>query len=385
MASFSGDSGDNSILGTAGADSFDLSLGGEDSAQGGAGDDVFSMGATLDAGDRIDGGEGDESGGDAIVLAGDYSAGLVLTDATFTSIRILETLAGHHYDLTLADANIADSGEFSETQLIVEARGSTRLDDRAETAGSIFFQPHVNSCTFLGGKGDDAWSAAVAMHARDSFHGGAGFDTVLLYGSQRFTAGNLFNVEEIRAIFGADRTIRIVDANVAAGMTLRMDGSEMSGLLTFNGSAERDGRLEILGGSLGDRLTAGRGGDTISGFAGDDTLIGGAGGDQLSGGSGADQFVYRSTAESGQAADLIGDLDVADIIDLSAIDANAGKAGNQAFHLVGHFTGNGGQLVLSYKAKTDITTLAGDVNGDGKADISIHISGDHTDFTGIVL
>jgi hypothetical protein len=34
-------------------------------------------------------------------------------------------------------------------------------------------------------------------------------------------------------------------------------------------------------------------------------------------------------------------------IDLSAIDANSTKAGNQAFHMVDHFTGHAGELRVS--------------------------------------
>jgi hypothetical protein len=59
----------------------------------------------------------------------------------------------------------------------------------------------------------------------------------------------------------------------------------------------------------------------------------------MTGGAGADIFRYTSTAESGTTAgtrDTITDFQVGiDIIDVSAIDANTGVGGNQAFTFIG--------------------------------------------------
>jgi hypothetical protein len=74
-----------------------------------------------------------------------------------------------------------------------------------------------------------------------------------------------------------------------------------------------------------------------------------------------------------------------DTIDLSAIDADATTAGDQAFHLVSAFTHHGGELVVSYNAARHLTQLSGDVDGDGVADLFIEATGNHSDFSHFLL
>ena len=64
------------------------------------------------------------------------------------------------------------------------------------------------------------------------------------------------------------------------------------------------------------------------------------------------------------------------------LDADAGTAGDQAFHLVGAFTGAAAELVLSYDAVARVTTLLLDVNGDSLADFELTLSGRHEAVTG---
>ena len=70
---------------------------------------------------------------------------------------------------------------------------------------------------------------------------------------------------------------------------------------------------------------------------------------------------------------------------LAAIDADTGAAGDQAFHLVGAFSGAAGELVVVYNAASGRTLIQGDVDGDGQADLSIAVQGDHHDFTNFAL
>ena len=65
----------------------------------------------------------------------------------------------------------------------------------------------------------------------------------------------------------------------------------------------------------------------------------------------------------------------ADQIDLSAIDADEGTAGDQAFTWVGNagFTGSAGELSYAIAQKT--TIVSGDIDGDGLADFSLRLSG----------
>jgi len=122
--------------------------------------------------------------------------------------------------------------------------------------------------------------------------------------------------------------------------------------------------------------------NVIVGNSGQNKITGGAGADTLTGGSNTDTFIYTALADStATASDLITDLtDSSDKIDFSKIDGNSAKAGVQGFKIVDAFSHQAGELVLDYNGSTKITSLMLDVNGDGKADMLIRLSGDHEDF-----
>ena len=112
--------------------------------------------------------------------------------------------------------------------------------------------------------------------------------------------------------------------------------------------------IENISGSQGnDGLAGNAGANVLQGWNGNDVLVGAGGTDTLSGGAGADRFVYSATTDSvfGANADVITDFSHAQVdrIDLSAIDANTGVAGNQAFTFIGNgpYTDVAGQLLLS--------------------------------------
>jgi Ca2+-binding RTX toxin-like protein len=137
----------------------------------------------------------------------------------------------------------------------------------------------------------------------------------------------------------------------------------------------------LIGSRFNDHLTGSAGGNRLSGGAGDDTLIGGGGADILTGGDGKDTFVYKSLSDSTLSfADLITDLDSGDRIDLSAIDADTGSAGNQAFHLDGSI-GGAGDIGVSYDMVTNRTTITLYVNNDMVADASIQLTGNYSALT----
>jgi Ca2+-binding RTX toxin-like protein len=190
------------------------------------------------------------------------------------------------------------------------------------------------------------------------------------------------------------------DGDVAAGQVLIINGNDgisalgAGDVLTIDGSGERDGILDLRGGAGDDRLTGGKGADVISGGGGNDrltggkgsdVLVGGSGADVLSGGGGADVFAFHDADSPAAAPDRIAKLQGADTVDLSQIDADTGAGGDQAFSLVGAFTGSAGQLVLHYDAGTNRTHIEMDVTGDGAADYDIVTKGDHTGFTNFVL
>jgi Ca2+-binding RTX toxin-like protein len=162
----------------------------------------------------------------------------------------------------------------------------------------------------------------------------------------------------------------LVGANDLIGLENLLFGGDDS----FRGSSQDDG-LRSMGGN-----------DTIDGGKGADTIFGGLGADQLTGGKGGDVFGFTDLADSTVGTpDLITDLEARDRIDLSAIDANTHKDGDQAFKLVAAFTHHAGEATLSYDEGSDRTSLMLDVDGDGSADALVQLAGDQSGFTHFVL
>lgn len=133
-------------------------------------------------------------------------------------------------------------------------------------------------------------------------------------------------------------------------------------------------------GGLGNDVIRGEGGaDQLFGGLGADRLTGGEAADILTGGGGADVFVYLRLSESTPlpgGRDRITDFDAAsgDRLNLSALDADRGLAGNQAFHLVaGGLTGQAGELALLPSGAD--TLLLADTDGNGAADFAILLQG----------
>ncbi len=160
------------------------------------------------------------------------------------------------------------------------------------------------------------------------------------------------------------------DAEPAAqpAALLRLVGRSASDYLVAGESASF---LSGLGGT--DVLRGGRFNDSLSGGDDDDLLIGGGGVDKLKGGDGFDQFVFNAETETGVTPgtrDRILDFRKGDIIDVSAIDAQAGGEDN-AFQWIGRkqFAEKAGQIGYT-KSKKNVV-VSGDIDGDGEADFQI--------------
>ncbi|PII38594.1 hemolysin [Sinorhizobium meliloti CCBAU 01290] len=196
-----------------------------------------------------------------------------------------------------------------------------------------------------------------------------------------------------------DVTIGLDDSSIGAGLeatkTIRVSVTDV--IERYIGTAGAD---RLTGTAVNEAFDGGAGNDVINGAAGNDTIIGGAGADLLTGGAGNDTFVFKSPNDSapgfsgyvnnvayGPASgagyrDTVTDFGNGfDRLDLSAIDANTGAAGNQAFTWrgTGEFSRHTGELI--YKTFNpagtvdDKTIIYGDVNGDGRADFQIELSG----------
>jgi Ca2+-binding RTX toxin-like protein len=157
---------------------------------------------------------------------------------------------------------------------------------------------------------------------------------------------------------------------ISAGLVLT--GTKYADVLT--GGKYND---QISGLSGNDILSSKNGADIVKGGTGNDILIGGLGKDALYGGLGNDTFRYESILDSKVSqADDIFDFKIGDKIDLTAIDANLLKTGNQAFKelVVGDlFKGFINSASLFFDKSTHI--LYGNIDSDSKPEFSISLLG----------
>lgn len=378
-ADFTGTSGDNSQAGTSASEVFDYSQGGHDTLDGADGNDEFDFGKAFDLHDSVTGG----AGIDTLVLDGDYS--MALTATSFTGIEKLQLLGpDSSYHFSLVEENVG-------SLLEVEVFSPAVIDGSAVNVGQIHFFAHSAApVTLIGGAAADAYQLDVEPDRTSIFDGGAGFDVLTVQGAVTdfHAAGHSFqNIEQLQFNSAAD--ITFADDNVAGGASMSIYSVGGSGgALRMDGHKEIDGQFVMKGGGYDDTLTGGHQDDTLRGGGGDDRLLGGQGQDRLHGGGGHDVFEYSTVGESrAHGADIISGLTANDTIDFSELDADLTQGGTQHFNLVSQFSGEAGELIVVYNEKKDMTHILGDVDGDGKADFAIRVTGEHEviDFDGVVV
>ncbi len=331
-------------------------------------------GATIDinAGTIVDGfvGTSDLAISDRVTMTGGLVKGSIGTQGGDDIIIISGGQVG-----------FVDAGNGNDT---VSTVGGTVIESTDLGAGNDTFTGGDAIDKVIGNLGDDtadlgggndsflATFASVGTDGNDDINGGAGIDT--------------YDANQSSAAVTVD-----IDNDFAAGAGIGIDH-----ILNFenaNGSAFAD---TLLGDANANEFHGNAGADIIKGFAGNDKIYGDAGADVITGGAGkdicyggadADTFVFKTLADSTVALTgrdyLLDFTHLSDKIDLSAIDANAGLAGNQAFSFIGlgAFTGVAGQLHLFANA-AGFTVLSGDVDGDTVMDFAINIKGTGLGLTG---
>ncbi|MFH5923547.1 hypothetical protein [Roseomonas xinghualingensis] len=254
----------------------------------------------------------------------------------------------------------------------VELKGTGAADKLTGTAGNDTIDGAGGKDTIKGGDGNDT---LIGGSNDDTLHGDNGNDT--LFGD----SGN----DKLYGGAGDDRLEGGEGKDTldgGAGNDILLGGAGDDKLAGGDGNDQLDGgdgKDTLDGGNGNDILLGGAGKDTLLGGAGNDRLVGGLDADKLTGGAGNDTFVFSQLADSkvGGSRDVITDFAKGDLIDLSAIDAMAKLNGDQAFSFIGNqkFTGKAGEL-HAIQSGGD-TLIEGDVNGDGKADFQIELSGFH--------
>jgi Ca2+-binding RTX toxin-like protein len=394
---------DNVIVGSAGGDLFFLQQGGADRAWGGAGNDGFYLGAALDGGDDLDGGAGTL---DQLGLQGNYP-GLTLGARNLVGIEQVVLLPGndrrfgdnngalYSYNLTTVDANVAPGGMLIVTANTLRLGENVTFNGSAEADGFFLTYGGQGIEILIGSQNDDGFFFGTDKRfgPNDRIDGqGGNFDQIGIQG--RYVgadaivlgASQITGIEQIVLLSGGDARfganglgysydLTTDDANVGKGQALIITANTLAAdeSLTFNGSAETNGRFRIFSGDGADSIRGGAGNDQIFGRSGNDSIAGGLGADALHGGPGNDRFFYTGVGDSTAAArDSIADFAAGDIIDLSAIDANSLTGGNQGFTFIGDaaFQAGTAGLLRVYQAGAS-WIIEGDTNGDGIADLSI--------------
>ncbi len=192
-------------------------------------------------------------------------------------------------------------------------------------------------------------------------------------------------VRNISQTYGGQNVVTITGASLSIKSILQVadtssttdDIALVKSLFQGNDSIYGSSYADVILGLAGNDVLSGKAGsDKLYGGDGNDLLYGGAGHDYLTGGAGADTFTFRSASDStylSTGRDSIFDFNAQDKIDLSGIDANQKLTGNQAFTYIGKSGFHGVSGELRFEKQASDTYIYADVNGDKKADFSIHL------------
>lgn len=370
-----GDGENNKLVGRAGDDKIDGGDGddtitggsGKNSLDGGAGNDTITGGSDDDV---INGGNGDDKitagGGDDTINGGD---GTDTVDAGSGD----DTINGGAGNDTLT----AGAGDDE----IVGGKGDDTIkadagDDTVDGgAGKDTINGGDGNDTLAGGDGDDTVNGDAGD---DKIEGGAGADT-LNGGDGKDTINGGDGKDKLDGGVGDDTLDGGADDDTVTGGDGNDNLKGGDGNDTISGGAGTDtidggaGNDTVTGGDGDDTILGGAGNDKIDGGAGADKITGGAGADTLTGGAGADTYIYTAQGDSGTLADtfdIVTDFDVtSDKFDVTALLAN------DTFDFVaadgGAFTGKGAEV--RWDKGSGQTIIEIDVNGDGTADMKIHL------------
>jgi len=202
--------------------------------------------------------------------------------------------------------------------------------------GNDLIDAGTGSDTVIGGAGDDRIMASVNdgndVYYGDDMVGGVGSDTLDM-------------------------------SAITANITANLGGNGASHGTVFSSQTGTDTIWDV------ENIVTGSGSDTITASRAVNVIDGGAGND-----------VFRFLSAADADGDTILGFQPGDRIDLSAIDANGGAAGKQAFTLANGSSFSGpAQLVISHETREDgeYTVVSGNTTGPDAAEFKISLKGNH--------
>ncbi|WP_249128098.1 peroxidase family protein [Bradyrhizobium lablabi] len=258
------------------------------------------------------------------------------------------------------------------------AMGNAGADAISAGEGGDFVSGGSGRDVIFAGAGDDQVFAGADA---DIVYGDAGADRI--FGDQ---GNDLINAGagDDTVFGGAGDDLIVAEAADGNDVYFGDEGGGGSGVDTLDISAATANVTVNLGSgplSNGTVVSSQTGNDTIWGIenvntgSGNDTITASNAANVMNGGSGND--TYKFTSASAANGDTILTFEAGDRIDLTAIDANLGTAGDQSFSLVtGAFTA-AGQLAVTYETRADgnFTVVQGNIGGSTDADFTIEIAG----------
>lgn len=298
------------------------------------------------------------------------------TDDTGTS----PVIGGQQTGTPVADVLTGTAGDdtmvaFAGDDIVIGNAGADAIS--AGEGGDFVSGGDGRDVIFAGAGDDQVFGGGLA----DVIYGDAGADRIFGdQGNDLITGGAGDDT-----VFGGEGDDLIV-AEMGDGNDVYFgdEGSGGTGIDTLDISAATANVTVNLGSgplSNGTASSSQTGNDTILGIenvntgSGNDTIIASNAVNVMNGGSGDD--TYRFTSASAADGDTILTFEAGDRVDLTAIDANLGAAGDQSFALVsGAFTA-AGQLAVTFETRADgdYTVVQGNTDGDADAEFAIEISG----------
>jgi peptidase M10/serralysin-like protein/hemolysin type calcium-binding protein len=233
--------GDDVLTGGANADFFNLSFGGDDTANGGGGDDRFVFLSAFTASDQVDGG----TGADTLRLEGDYTGGnaVVFADDTMVNVETLSLATGHSYDLTLADGNVLKGQTLLVNGFQLGAGDTLIFDGSAETDGNLRIAGGFGDDVLKGGAGNDFFN--LTHGGSDTVTGGLGQDIINAGGNDTFvynavaeshstTHDIIHSFNTLNDVFDLDVTVTGINTSVSGSVSSANFDGDLTSLLGDN-------------------------------------------------------------------------------------------------------------------------------------------------------